>query len=133
LQGIREEHGLSIGAATVQSEIAEHAKARHQFKCNKLRRRSSSGSRRALGWIPFKTAGIKLVNGQVRFCGQFFSIWDSYELTKFELGTGYFSEDSRGRWYFNTTVKVKVKPNTASKSVGIDLGLKTVATCYDGN
>lgn len=132
LRSIRKERGLSIGAATVQSVIAQHAKSRRQFKRNKLQWRCSSGSKRALGWIPFKAAGVKLVNGQIRFCGKFFGIWDSYGIKDVELGTGSFSEDARGRWYFNTTVKVEVKPSEGRASVGIDLGLKTAATCSDG-
>jgi len=132
LRPIREERELSIGAATVQSVIAQHAKSRRQFKRSKLRWRCSGGSRRALGWVPFKTAGVKLVKGQIRFCGEFFCVWDSYGLSQYELGTGSFSEDARGRWYFNTTVKVEAKPSAGTKSVGIDLGLKTVATCSDG-
>jgi len=132
LKSIRKNREMSIGAATVQSVIAQHAKSRKQFKKNKLQWRCSSGSKRALGWIPFKTAGVKLVNGQIRFCGEFFGVWDSYGLPKYELETGSFSQDARGRWYFNTTVKVANKPGEGRKSVGIDLGLKTAATCSDG-
>ena len=132
LRGIREERGLTIGAATVQSVIAQHAKSRKQFHKNKLQWRSSGGSKRALGWIPFKAAGVKLVNGQIRFCGQFFGLWDSYNLSKYELGTGSISQDARGRWYFNTTVKVEVHHGAGRAAVGIDLGLKTAATCSDG-
>lgn len=132
LKGIRAERGLSIGAATVQSVIAQHAKLRRQFRKNKLQWRCFSGAKRALGWVPFKAAGIKLVNGQIRFCGQFFGVWDSYGLSSYELGTGSFSEDALGRWYFNTTVEVEAKPSAGTKSVGIDLGLKTTATCSDG-
>ena len=128
LKGIRAERDLSIGAATVQSVIAQHAKSRRQFKKSKLNWRCSGGSKRALGWIPFKTAGVKLVNGQIRFCGRFFKVWDSYDLSKFELGTGSFSEDARGRWYFNTIVKVENKLSDGRQPVGIDLGLSAVAT-----
>ncbi len=132
LRDIREERGLSIGASTVQAIIAQHAKSRRQFKKNKLQWRASSGVKRTLGWIPFKAAGVKLVNGQIRFCGEFFGIWDSYDLSKCELGTGSFSQDARGRWYFNTTIQVETKPSTGGNAVGIDLGLKTTATCSDG-
>jgi len=132
LKSIREERDLGIGAATVQAVISHHAKARKQFCKNKLRWRCSSGSKRALGWIPFKAAGVKLVSGQIRFCGHLFGIWDSYGLSKYELGTGSFSQDARGRWYFNTTVQIKAQPSKGKASVGIDLGLKTVATCSDG-
>jgi len=132
LKSVRSERGLSIGAATVQSVIAQHAKSRRQFKKNKLQWRSSSGAKRALGWVPFKAAGVKMVNGQIRFCGEFFGVWDSYGLSQYDLGTGSFSEDARGRWYFNTTVKVEIKPSEGRASVGIDLGLKAVATCSEG-
>ena len=47
LKGIRAERGLSIGTASVQSVIAQHAKSRRQFKKNKLHWRASSGSKRA--------------------------------------------------------------------------------------
>ena len=83
--------------------------------------------------MPFKTAGVNLVSGQIRFCGQHFGVWDSYGLSIYELGTGSFSQDARRRWYFNTTVQVEAKPSAGTKSVGIDLGLKTTATCSDGN
>ena len=132
LKSIRAERSLSIGAATVQSVIAQHAKSRKQFGKNKLRWRCSSGSRRALGWVPFKMAGIKLVNAQIRFCGHHFGLWDSYGLSQYELGTGSFSQDARGRWYFNTTVKVESQMSTGKSAIGIDLGLKTVATGSDG-
>jgi len=132
LKTIRDERDLTIGAATVQSVIAQRAKSRKQFKKNKLQWRYSSGSKRALGLIPFKAAGIKYINGQIRFCGEFFGIWDSYDLSKYELGTGSFSQDARGCWYFNVTVKAIGKPSEGHDSVGIDLGLKTTATCSDG-
>lgn len=132
LVGIRFERALNIVAATVQSVIGQHAKSRKQFHRNKPRWRCSSGSKRALGWIPFKTAGIKYINGQIRFCDHFFSVWDSYNLKDYQLKTGSFSEDARGRWYFNATVDVAEKSNQASSIIGIDLVLETVATCSDG-
>ncbi|MDP2761587.1 MAG: transposase [Sideroxyarcus sp.] len=132
LKSIRDERGLGIGAATVQAVISQHAKSRRQFHKNKLKWRCSSGSKRALGWIPFKAAGVKLVNGQIRFCGEYFGVWDSYGLSKYALGAGSFSQDARGRWYFNTTVKVEVRPGEGRASIGVDLGLKTAATCSDG-
>lgn len=132
LKSIRIERDLGLGAATVQSVISQHAKSRKQFKKNKLKWRCSGGSKRALGWIPFKAAGIKCLNGQIRFCGQFFSLWDSYGLSQYELGAGSFSQDARGRWYFNVIVKVEMKPSAGTSAIGIDLGLKDTATCSNG-
>jgi hypothetical protein len=68
------------------------------------------------------------------------SLWDSYDLSNFELHAGNFSEDSRGRWYLNVCVprverageeriKLPVGAILASSvpSLGIDLGLKSFA------
>ena len=131
LRGIREERQMSIGAATVQSVIAQHSKSRKQFKRSKLRWRCSGGPKRSLGWIPFKEAGIRFKDGQIRYAGHCFKIWDSYGLSQYKLETGSFAEDARGRWYFNTTVDVDIKPSQGTAAVGIDLGLKTTATCSD--
>jgi putative transposase len=76
---------------------------------------------------------IRYRNGQLHYQGQAIGLWDSYGLADYELGSGSFSEDSRGRWYFNTTVKVEKKPNTATKSIGIDLGLKECAVASNGD
>ncbi|PSJ48375.1 RNA-guided endonuclease InsQ/TnpB family protein [Zobellella taiwanensis] len=131
--GIQKERGYLIGSATVQEVIAVHAKARKQFKRAKLRWRVSSGSKRSLGFIPFKSRAAQWRNGQVKFAGHHFKVWDSYGLSKYQFRAGSFSEDARGRWYFNICVQVAAQPVTAGKSaVGIDLGLKDAATCSDG-
>lgn len=45
---------------------------------------------------------------------------------------GSFSQDSRGRWYFNIVVEAAQIASQATGQVGIDLGLKEVATCSNG-
>lgn len=126
------ERALSIHSQTIQEVTEAHAKARRQFKKDKLRWRVSSGSRRSLGWVPFKKGAAKWINGQVRYNGTFFNVWDSYGLSKFEFRAGSFSEDARGRWYFNVVVEVEKSPSKGTASIGIDLGLKTIATCSNG-
>ncbi|WP_150984704.1 transposase [Cupriavidus basilensis] len=89
----------------------------------------------SLGWVPFKGEGIKYKNGQLHFNGLQIGLWDSYGLSKYELGAGSFNEDSRGRWYVNIAVKVEVEEKRVpdgSDVIGIDLGLKTLATYSDG-
>jgi len=132
LKGIKKERGFIIPAVTVQEIIAVHAKARKQFKKDKLKWRTSGGARRSLGFVPFKSGAAKYINGQIRFAGFFFNIWDSYGLSEFSFRSGSFSEDSRGRWYFNVVVEVARRKSTGMGEVGIDLGLKTTATCSDG-
>ncbi len=133
LKGIRAERSMLIPSHTMQETIAVYGKCRFQFKKNKLRWRSSGGSRKSLGWVPFKSGSAKWVNGQIKFAGRYFKCWDSYGFSDYEFRSGSFSQDSRGRWYFNVVVHVPVEPRIAgSGQVGIDLGLKTTAVCSDG-
>ena len=134
LKGIRQERDMIIDSTAVQETIAVHAKARKQFKKNKLHWRCSGGVKKALGWIPFKSGAAKWVNGQVRYAGIYFKVWDSYGLSRFDFRAGCFSQDARGRWYFNVVVQVDVEAKPARDGqVGIDLGLKTTATCSNGD
>lgn len=130
--GLRKEKGYLIDSASIQEVIASHGKARKQFKRAKLRWRISSGSKRSLGWIPFKTGFAKWEKGQIKFAGKLFSVWDSYGLNGFKLRAGSFSEDSRGRWYFNAAVDYEAHPTEGVQAVGIDLGLKDTATASNG-
>lgn len=132
LKTIKKERSFIIPAVTVQETIAVHGKARKQFKKDKLKWRTSGGARRSLGFVPFKSGAAKWVNGQVRFAGYFFKVWDSYGLSNFKFRSGSFSEDSRGRWYFNVVVEVVVQQSNGKGQIGIDLGLKTTAVCSDG-
>ncbi|WP_419649549.1 RNA-guided endonuclease InsQ/TnpB family protein, partial [Thiolapillus sp.] len=129
---IRKARGFILPSHTVQQVVAEHAARRRQFKTSKLRWRASSGSRRALGWIPFKKGSAKWVNGQVCFAGHYFRVWDSYGLADYEFRAGSFVQDARGRWYFSVSVEYQPNATPSRKAVGVDLGLKDTATCSDG-
>ena len=128
--------GIPLHSQTIQAISEEFAIRRRQFKKVKLRWRVSGGSKRSLGWIPFKASALQYRNGQLFMSGldKPLSLWDSYGLKDFELGAGSISEDSRGRWYINISVKVKKAPTSlASDSIGVDLGLKDFASCSDGS
>ena len=127
--------GVSVGSSTVQLVCVEYATRRKQFKKTRLNWRVSNpkSSKHSLGWIPFKGGNAKYKAGQIHFAGQKFSLWDSYGLSKYGLRGGSFSEDSRGRWYFNVAVEVECQPSPATAAVGIDLGLKDCATVSTGD
>nr|WP_297500474.1 transposase [Ferrovum sp.] len=134
--------GLSLHSQTVQAIAQEFVARRRQFKKVRLSWRKSGGSRRSLGWIPFKASAVEYKGGAVRYGKIMLNLWDSYDLSRYDLGTGTLSEDSRGRWYFNVTVKVKARTapvhsvmsvlNREVPSVGIDLGLKEFLSTSDG-
>ena len=125
--------GISVGSGTVQVVCTEYATRRKQFKKTRLNWRVSNpqSSKYSLGWIPFKGGHAKYKAGQIQFAGQKFSLWDSYGLADYELRAGSFSQDSRGRWYFNVAVQVPCKPSPGTAAVGIDLGLKDCASASD--
>jgi putative transposase len=124
--------GLPLHSQTVQAVAEEFATRRRQFRKVKLRWRVSKGAKRSLGWIPFKSSAIQYRNGQVFLAGKPLGLWDTYGLSNYRLGSGSLSEDARGRWYLNVTVKVQkqARPATAAlgKTVALDLNLHSVAT-----
>lgn len=126
--------GVTVGSGTVQLVCSEYATRRKQFKKLRLNWRVSNpkSSKYSLGWIPFKGGYARYKAGQIEFSGQKISLWDSYDLSKYELRAGSFSQDSRGRWYLNVAVEVETTVCAGTAVVGIDLGLKTAITTSDG-
>ncbi len=66
--------------------------------------------------------------------GKHFNVWDSHGLSKYHFTAGSFSEDARGRWYFNIVVELPIVPLEESQvgSIGIDLGLTSAITTSNG-
>ena len=127
---VRTERNFIIHSTSAQEIVAVHAKSRKQFHKNKLRWRVSGGSKRSLGWVPFKKGAVSWKNGQAYYAGHYFNVWDSYGLSKYHFTAGSFSEDSRGRWYLNIVVELPIQPleEDQTKDIGIDLGLKNALT-----
>jgi len=120
---------LGLHSQTVQAIAEEFATRRKQFKKRWLRWRSN---RKSLGWIPFKASGIKVLGDVIQYCGHTFRFWNSRPIEG-AIRSGSFSQDSRGRWYINiTTDHVATAVKAEPGDVGIDLGLKTLATCSNG-
>jgi IS605 OrfB family transposase len=128
--------GLHLHSQTVEAIAEEYARRRRQSKKVRLRWRKSAGSRRSLGFIPFKRAVIRPAHGQVKFANRWLSLWDTYGLGAYKIRAGNFCEDARGRWYLNACVQVSVAARAgrpgAELQVGIDLGLKDLATTSAG-
>ena len=69
--------GLHLHSQTVQAIAEEYAIRRRQCRKVRLGWRNSTGSRRSLGWIPFKKAAIQIAHGQIKFAGQWLSLLDA--------------------------------------------------------
>lgn len=123
---------LGLHSQTVQEISKEYVTRRKQFKKTKLRWRKSGGAKRSLGWIPIKSGAACFKSGQVYFNRQYYKVWDSYGLSGYAFKSASFTEDARGRWYFNVVVEVDAAQSAGTASVGIDLGCKAAATDSNG-
>lgn len=123
---------LGLHSQTLQMIAKEYVTRRKQFKKIRLNWRKTKGTHRSLGWIPINTAAAKWKNGQIYFNGSYFGVWDSYGLSKYAFKTASFTEDARGRWYFNVVVELKPERSLGVSAVGVDLGCKDAATTSMG-
>jgi putative transposase len=121
-----------IGADTIQSICTHYAQKRQAVKRLKLRWRVSRGSRRSLGWIPFKAASLKRKGACLRFAGKSFRVFEKERLEGIKWQAGCFAQDAVGDWWLCLPVKIGVEESVAPyEAVGIDLGLKDIAATSD--
>ena len=123
---------LGISSVTVQAICEEYVIRRIQFKKRKLRWRTSRGSKRSLGWIPFKANSVQVDGDKIYYLGHGYKIWLSRPIDG-RILSGSFSQDAQGHWYVNIACEVsKINTRHSIEEVGIDLGLKTSAVLSDG-
>ena len=123
---------LGLHSHTIQHICINYEKSRRQSNKAWLRFRG----RKSLGWVPFN-------QGHVRFDGKAFVFrgvrYDPMHVRAIPDGAiiraGSFNQDSQGRWYLNVPIEFADDhfPKCNHSSVGIDLGLKNIATLSDGN
>jgi IS605 OrfB family transposase len=122
-----------IGSDTIQRVNAEFATRRKQFKKIKLRWRVSRGSKRSLGWIPFKAEQLKRKGQSLRFCGKSIRVFERSLLEGKGWKSGCFAQDSLGDWWLCLPVAYAQEDSAPAKdSVGLDLGLKDTVATSDG-
>jgi IS605 OrfB family transposase len=121
---------LGIHSDTINLICAQFARARDRaHHCPRFR--ASRGPRRALGWIPFKRRAIRIDGDALIYCKQRFRFWKSREIEGAPR-TGAFVQDARGRWYVTFQCEVEDRLAAGDGQVGIDLGLKALATLSTG-
>jgi len=122
-----------IGAGTIQSICTHFAQKRYAAKRLKLRWRVSRGSKRSLGWIPFKAASLKRKGACLRFGGKSFRVFENERLEGIQWQGGCFAQDALGEWWLCLPVKIEAEESVAPfEAVGIDLGLKDIAATNEG-
>lgn len=94
--------------------------------------------RKNLDWIPINHASpgariVRLAGDAVAFRKRRYRLWWSRELpADAALRTASFACDARGRWYVNLSIETGEVRECGAGEVGIDLGLKTLATLSTG-
>jgi putative transposase len=121
--------GLDLHSHSALRVCLQYDKSRRQHKKPWLRWRS----KRSLGWVPFNTGRVQLRDGVFIFRSERYEVWLHRELPAgAKIGAGSFSQDARGRWYINCPVEVAEAMQAPLTYVGIDLGLKDLATLSTG-
>lgn len=121
--------GLDLHSHSAMRVCLQYDKSRRQQKKPWLRWRG----RKSLGWVPFNTGHVSHRDGGFVFRGEHYNVWLHRPLPDgAKIGAGSFSQDSRGRWYINCPVEVAEATEAPLKYVGIDLGLKDLATLSTG-
>lgn len=122
---------LGLHSDTIQTICRQFAASRDaKRKCPRFR--ASFGPKRALGWVPFIPRAVQIDGPHVTYLKRRFWFWKSREIPIDGFKAGCFVEDARGRWYVVFQCKVVDELPTGNGEVGIDLGLKTLATMSNG-
>lgn len=121
---------LGLHSDTVNQICKQFIISRNAIRCAP-RFRASGGPNRSIGWIPFIPRALKVDSGCVVYLQRRFHFWKSREIEG-EFRYGCFTQDARGRWYIALQCEVADDLPTGNGEVGIDLGLKALATCSDG-
>ena len=122
---------IGLHSDTVKSICRQFAASRDRHRrCPGFR--SSFGAKRSLGWVPFITRAIQLDGCVVTYLKRRIQFWQHRQLEG-ELKAGAFIQDARGRWFVTFQCDVADDLDAGQGEIGIDLGLKTLATCSNGD
>jgi len=120
---------LDIHAHTIQRVCNVYVVSRTTHKKAWLRWRG----RKSLGWVPFNTGHVSFDGADFKFRGVAYTPMHLRDLKPgVKIGAGSFNQDARGHWFLNVPVEVECAISAPLSSVGIDLGLHTMATLSTG-
>jgi putative transposase len=122
---------LGINNSAIQRACLQFASSRDSRGRAGIRWRG----RKSLGWVPFNTAVVSFDGAAVKCHSVLYEPMhlDPRLVAGMKIGAGSFNQDSRGRWYVNLPIKVECAEQAPADQVGVDLGLKTLATFSDGS
>src|SRR5690606_16440265 len=121
---------LDLNGHTIQKVCQQYDRSRSAKRKPWLRWRS----RKSLGWVPFNTDSVSFDGKTFKFRGIRYETMHLRDMPAgVKIAARSFNQDAKGRWYINCPVEVATADHAPPTSVGIDLGLKHLATLSDAN
>lgn len=120
---------LGLLSSSIDRVCEQYAKSRKEAKRATLRWRG----KKSLGWIPLKDGAVRFDGVGFIYRGRRLDAWVTRDLKPGQtFACGSISQDARGRWYINLPVKCAQLAAHGRDAIGIDLGLKELATLSTG-
>lgn len=121
---------LDLHAHTIQQVCQQYDRSRSAQRKPWLRWRG----RKSLGWVPFNSGHVSFNGKTFKFRGVRYETMHLRDVPSgVRIAAGSFNQDAKGRWYINCPVEVATADYAPLTRVGIDLGLKDLATLSDGS
>lgn len=122
---------LGLHSQTIQAVCERYAASREAKHKPRLRWRG----KQSLSWVPFKASCIKRAGNAWVYLNRRLPCWLHRNLPETAvIKSGSFNEDACGKWWINVTVEMPdVTARSDGDEIGIDLGLKDVATLSTGH
>lgn len=122
---------LDLHSHTIQRVCHQFTYSRDKAKRAGIRWRG----RKSLGWVPFNQGHVTIVGpGKIKFRDVIYETMHWREMPEGAvIRASSFNADSKGRWYINLPIEVGCAEPRDASAVGVDLGLKDLATLSDGN
>ena len=121
---------LDLHAHTIQKVCQQYDRSRKQHRKAWLKFRG----RKSLGWVPFNQGHVRAIApGKFKFRGVIYETMHWRDIPGGAvIHAGSFNQDARGRWYVNIPVEMPKREIAPHSVVGVDLGLKDLATLSTG-
>lgn len=122
---------LGLHSSTIGRVCERYGQCRINARAKSLRFRGS----RSLGWVPFSTARVSFDGEAFVFHGRRFEPMHLRDLLTpgIKIGAGSFNRDAAGRWYINVPIEIETAASAPNSRVGLDLGVKNLATLSCGD
>lgn len=120
---------LGLLSNTIDLVCTQYERSRRHHRKRTLRWRG----KKSLGWIPLKDGVVRFDGTGFVYRGARLDAWITHDMpVGMRFRQGRISQDARGRWYINLTTERAIERSAGTAAIGVDLGLKTLATMSDG-